>query len=105
MRRLASVLGIAVAEDRWPALVEAAGFDRMKERAADLAPEVNVEGFWKDTGSFFHRGGTGQWAELVGPGDEDRYRRRVAGLVAEDLARWVHRGGPVPAGSPGPAAG
>ena len=105
MRRLAEVLGIPVPEDRWSELVEAAGFARMKERAADLAPEVRVDGFWKDTASFFHRGGSGQWAELVGPGDEDRYRRRVEALVGPDLAAWVHQGGPVSPGSGSPSAG
>ena len=92
MRRLASVLGITVAEERWAGLVEAAGFARMRERAADLAPEVNVEGFWKDTTAFFHSGGSGQWSGLMGPGDEERYRGRVGSLVGPELARWVHQG-------------
>jgi aryl sulfotransferase len=92
MRRLADVLEIDVAEDGWAELVEAAGLASMKERAEQVAPEVRVDGFWKDTASFFHHGGSGQWTELVGPGGEECYRRRVEALVDEDLAGWVHEG-------------
>jgi len=92
MRRLAGLLGIAVAEERWAGLVGAAGFTSMKERAAELAPETHVDGFWKDTTAFFHSGTGGRWRSYFGPGDEARYRRRVESLVNPDLARWVHRG-------------
>ena len=105
MRHLARLLDIPVDEERWPRLVAAAGFASMRERADELAPELNVEGFWKDTSSFFHRGGTGQWAELVRPEDEERYRRRVEALAERDLAAWVHTGWQASPGSRRPAAG
>ena len=92
MRRLAGVLGVTVDEDSWPGLVEAAGFANMKAHAEDMAPQVKVDGFWKDTTAFFHTGGGGQWRGFFGPGDDERYRARVAALVDPDLARWVHGG-------------
>src|SRR5262249_11449911 len=42
MRRLAGLLGIVIGEDAWPRLVAEARFDRMKERACEVAPQVTI---------------------------------------------------------------
>jgi aryl sulfotransferase len=58
MRRLATRLGIDVEDQVWPDLVEAATFDRMRQRSADLVPDEQL-GILKDTTRFFgpaHRG-------------------------------------------------
>jgi hypothetical protein len=89
MRRLAARLGVAVDERRWPGLVAAARFDRMRERAAELAPQVTMAGLWRDPGRFFHRGTSGQWRSLPGA-DGARYWSRVRRLTPPDLADWVH---------------
>ena len=97
LRRLADVLGIDVAEGRIEELTAAATFDRMKERAADLAPNAD-QGWWRSTEDFFHRGASGGWRHLLdGPGVA-RYQARVAELASPDLAAWVHHGwlGPPP---------
>ncbi|HEV3226176.1 MAG TPA: sulfotransferase domain-containing protein [Acidimicrobiales bacterium] len=92
MRRLAGVLGIEVDDSRWPVLVEAATFDRMRERASELAPQV-THGFWRDDGQFFHRGTSGQWTAFIrDDADRGRYERRVAELAPADLVEWLHRG-------------
>jgi aryl sulfotransferase len=91
MRRLAGWLGIAVDEERWPGLVAEAGFDRMRFRAGELAPQITMPGLWPDARRFFNRGTSGQWLSLFGPGDLDRYTSRVRRLAAPDLATWVHR--------------
>jgi hypothetical protein len=91
MRRLAAVLGIAVDETRWPELVKAATFDRMRDRAEELAPQV-TSGFWQESGRFFHKGSSGQWQSFFGDGDEARYEARLHALAAPDLAEWVHDG-------------
>jgi hypothetical protein len=90
MRRLAARLGIEVDEARWPVLVKAATFGEMKQRARELAPQV-TQGFWQDPDRFFNRGESGQWRELIGDVDLDRYHARVAALVDPELAAWVHR--------------
>jgi aryl sulfotransferase len=92
MRRLAAALGIAIAESAWPALVAAARFDRMRERADQLAPQVKIDGFWNDTSRFFNRGFSGQWRSLLRPEDLARYEARVRQLSTPDLAAWVHGG-------------
>jgi aryl sulfotransferase len=92
MRRLAARLGIAVDKDAWPHLVTEARFDRMKNRAHELAPQVTLAGLWREPNRFFHRGTNGQWRMLLGPEHLDRYRARVRRLAAPDLAAWVHGG-------------
>lgn len=91
MRRLARRLGIDVDAEVWPGLVAAAGFEPMRRRAARLAPLAGMPGLWRDPGSFFHRGTSGQWRSVVGPGELARYEARVRALVTPDLAAWVQR--------------
>jgi hypothetical protein len=91
MRRLASTLKIDVVESWWDELVAAATFDKMKDRAAELAPQV-THGFWNETGRFFNKGSSGQWQSFFDEADVARYEARVHDLAAPDLAEWVHSG-------------
>jgi aryl sulfotransferase len=92
MRRLAAALGIAIDRDTWPALVSEARFDRMRERADELAPQVKIDGIWKDARRFFNNGSAGQWRSILRPEDLIRYEQRVRQLSTPDLAAWAHRG-------------
>jgi hypothetical protein len=89
--RLAGVLGIACSPDRARALVPEASLGRMRDRATQLAPSAS-RGTWKDTRRFFRTGGSGEWRERVTDADVAAYERRVAELVAPDLAAWAHLG-------------
>jgi aryl sulfotransferase len=91
MRRLAKHLGIAIPEDSWPELVEAATFDRMRKEADRVAPGTS-ESIWQSNSNFFHRGTTGQWRSVMTESDEPRYAARVRGLTDPELARWAHEG-------------
>jgi hypothetical protein len=91
MRRLAAAVHIDVDEDRWPALVEAATFDRMRDRAEELAPQAPNK-YWNDTDGFFYSGTSGQWLSFFDDGDEARYAALVDAVAPPDLAAWVHRG-------------
>jgi len=91
MRRLAARLDIDVPEVAWPALVEAATFDAMRERAADRVPDERA-GIMKDTRKFFRRGGSGEWRKWLTDDDLAEYDDRVAALAPPDLARWLHHG-------------
>lgn len=91
LRRLAGVLGIERSDDRLEELAAAATFDRMKERASDLAPNSD-QGWWRSTEGFFHRGSSGQWRDLVDDAGLARYDAKVAELVPPDLADWAHHG-------------
>jgi aryl sulfotransferase len=89
MRRLAEVLGIDVAPDVWPLLVEAATLPAMRARAQDLAPDTM--GVMRDRSAFFRRGTSGAGAEVAGPDGLRRYEQRAAALAPPDLLAWLHR--------------
>lgn len=93
MRRLAAALGEAVPEDRWPALVRAAGFSEMSRAPRDLAPDP--AGLMHDVNAFFRRGSSGAAAEVLTEAELARYRARVGELAEPDVARWLVRSGPV----------
>jgi hypothetical protein len=87
MRRLASRLGIEVPEQTWPALVEAATFQHMRERADRLVPTPVL----KDMDAFFRQGRSGGWRELLSDEEVAHYEARVAQLAPPDLLDWLHR--------------
>ncbi len=89
MRRLADRLGEVVPAPAWPALVDAATFAAMRQRAAELVPERF--GVLRDAQAFFRSGRSGSAAEVLAPDDVRRYRSRMAGLVPPDLLTWLHR--------------
>ena len=91
MRRLADRLAIVVPEDRWPALVEAASFDRMRERADELVPN-STDALWKENRGFFNGGPGGEWREFFGEEARRRYEERVAALARPAVAAWAHAG-------------
>jgi aryl sulfotransferase len=91
MRRLAARLAIEVPEPVWPALVAAARFDAMRERAARLAPGTG--GVLRDSTAFFRRGRSGAGRELLDDAELRRYAARAAALAPADLLAWLHGGG------------
>ena len=92
MRGLAARLGIEVPEHLWPELVDAATFENMRDRADVVAPDT-TNAIWLDNKQFFHRGGNGQWRELLDDDALVRYDRRMAELVRDpELAAWATHG-------------
>jgi aryl sulfotransferase len=92
MRRLAARLDIAVAEERWPALVEAARFAQMRDRARLTVP--SPPGVLKDEAAFFRRGRSGEGREVLTPHEVVSYRSRIESLGPPDLVTWLLRWGP-----------
>ena len=97
MRQVARRLGIEVDEDRWPELVAAAGFEAMRARADEIAPDAS-SGALQSNEAFFRSGTDGQWRALLDDAGRRRYAERVAQLAPADLVEWVHRE-PVDVGS------
>jgi hypothetical protein len=89
MRRLAARLDIGVPAGSWPELVAAAGFERMRARADQLAPDTL--GVIKDRAAFFRRGSSGAGREELGEAELARYHARAAELAPPDLLAWLHR--------------
>lgn len=91
MRRVAAFLDIEIAEHLWPRLVEAAGFDAMKQSADALLPTAGDA--WKGGGrTFLHKGTNGRWREVYRPEDLARYDQRVAAEFSPALATWCEHG-------------
>ena len=86
MRWLAGRLGIAVAEETWPALVRAASFEAMRGRADQLVPTA---GLFKDNAAFFRRGTSGAGREVLTAAELAGYHARVAQLAPPDLLTWL----------------
>ena len=87
MRRIAGRLGIAVAEDAWPALVRAATFTSMSENAGALVPGA---GILKSSAAFFRRGTSGAGREILGEEEIAGYHARAARLAPSGMLDWLH---------------
>ncbi len=97
MRRLAERLGITVPDRTWPALVQAATFDQMRQRADELVPDER-QPIFKTNARFFRSGRSGQWRAWLTADDTADYLERVGALTSPALAHWLHHGflgGPV----------
>jgi hypothetical protein len=89
MRRLAGLLGIDVPEGKWPALVQAATFGRMRAGAVQASPDTR--GVLKDPAAFFRRGTSGAGAELLTSDELAAYHERTAAMAPADMLAWLHR--------------
>ena len=93
VRRLGDALGVPLGDARVAEIADAATFERMRERAEELAPNAEAK-LWKETSGFFHRGTSGQWRDVLDDAELARYDQFVAGLEPQPLVRWLHTGGP-----------
>ena len=67
MRRVAMFLGIAVEEDRWPALVERCTFEAMKTHSNEIADfeALSIGG----ADAFLYKGTNGRWRDVLTPAE------------------------------------
>jgi hypothetical protein len=98
MRRIAELLELDVPEELWPALVEAATFESMKRHADQLAPEVD-NGAWHNNTQFFHKGTSGQWADVLSRENLDFYDKVKVDRMGLELTVWMEQGSGSAAGS------
>lgn len=92
MRRIAEFLDIEIAEDLWPELVEAAGFEAMRRQGDQLIPTLQM--LWGTEGAkrFFNKGGNGRWRNAFTEADLGSYDAKVRNAFAPDLAMWIEHG-------------
>jgi aryl sulfotransferase len=98
MRRIALFLDIAVREEVWPGLVEAAGFNFMRAHGATLLPRA-AQGWDDGAERFLHHGTSGRWHEVLTTEEVAIYEARAKRELSPNLARWLERGSAV-AGDP-----
>jgi len=90
MRRVAEFTGIDVAEDDWPALVDAARFDTMKQEAIRNGESLKLV-FEGGADRFFYKGTNGRWRDVLTEGDLALYETAAAELDPE-LRAWLETG-------------
>lgn len=91
MRRIAEFLDIEIAAELWPKLVEAAKFESMKSKAAELMPTAGD--IWQGGGdTFLHKGTNGRWQGVVDQADLDLYDAKVKEEFSPELAHWIEFG-------------
>lgn len=92
IRRIADFLDIAVAEERWPAILEHCSFDYMKRHATKTVPLGGA--FWEGGAeTFVHKGTNGRWREVLTAEDCRRYEEAARRELGEACARWLASGG------------
>jgi aryl sulfotransferase len=91
MRRIAGFLDIGIPEETWPALVNAASFNFMREHGATLLPRA-AQGWDNGAARFLHAGTNGRWRDVLTAEDVAFYETRAGRELSPNLARWLERG-------------
>ena len=92
MTALARALGFPQSDARIRELAGHSSFSRMRERAEQLAPEVEHAG-WRSAADFFRTGRMRAWADAFDKGDLQAYDDRVSDLHPdEEFLAWAHGG-------------
>jgi hypothetical protein len=91
VRRLAQFLGVQVADDAWPALLAAAGFDEMKSRADEIAPGAQF-GDWSDNAAFFAEARLDAWRGALSPENQAIYETLAPQRAEPSLRAWLEGG-------------
>jgi aryl sulfotransferase len=89
MRRVADHVGIAVSEEAWPELVEAARFETMKGDAGRILGPMDR--FAGGTNAFLYKGSNGRWREALTADDLALYEAAAARLDPA-LRAWLEGG-------------
>jgi aryl sulfotransferase len=87
MRRVAAFLGIEIAADRWPALVERCTFASMRARSDEIGEFDKL--FLGGAETFLYKGTNGRWRDVLTTDELAAYERAVAELLPPDAARWL----------------
>lgn len=91
MRRVAAFLGIAIDEREWPALVEAARFGSMRDKAAENAPNADL-GEWKSARDFFRAARVGAWRDGLSKDNQALYERVNSARLDPAMKAWAEGG-------------
>src|SRR5262249_13668942 len=91
MRLLSARLGIAIDEARWPALVDAARFAAMKEKADGTAPGAHLHE-WANNADFFRKARHGEWQSVLNSDNLALYERVANERLEPALKRWLEEG-------------
>ena len=91
MRRISAFLEIPIAEDIWPALVEAATFQSMKKNGTAILPRAEFA-FTGGHERFLFNGNNARWRDVLSDTEVAQYAARVKSELTPGLARWLQNG-------------
>ena len=91
MRRVANFLSVEVDEDDWPALVAAASFEGMKNKAEETAPDADL-GEWRNSGQFFRSARMGAWERGLSEENKALYEEVNSKRLDPEIKAWAERG-------------
>ena len=80
---------VVVARHPLDLAAEAASFDRMRSRSAELVPDAH--GVLAEPARFFRSGRSGAGREVLTTEELARYEARVASLASPEVVAWLHR--------------
>jgi hypothetical protein len=90
MKRIASLLGIDVTNERVGDLAQAATFESMQPNSDTLAPDPAA--VLLDRSSFFRSGRSGAGTDALSPAALAAYHSRASRTAPHELLDWLHRG-------------
>ncbi|MGH6887868.1 MAG: sulfotransferase domain-containing protein [Rhizomicrobium sp.] len=89
--RIAEYLGITIAAQDWPAILEHSGFAYMKAHAEETAPLGGM--FWEGGAqSFIHKGTNARWRDVLTGEDIAYYEGMAREKLGEACAHWLATG-------------
>jgi len=86
--RISNALGLSYSESQIAAFAEGASFDKMKNNAAQFAPESGT-GIWKKEGDFFASGKNNQWKGKLSAEQLTAFDERLRSLLSNEEADWI----------------
>jgi aryl sulfotransferase len=99
MRRIARFLDIAVDPTVWPALLQAASFERMQAQGEALMPQTRSMFADGRASRFFNKGTNGRWRNVLTADDLAAFDAKVREKFSPELAAW-HESGRIVSGEP-----
>jgi aryl sulfotransferase len=92
MRRAADYIGVEIPEARWPAVVNAAQFETVKNNPAKVVSESIESSFIGGGDTFINKGTNGRWKDVLTEKELTQYEAVMKRQPA-DYANWLQNGG------------
>jgi hypothetical protein len=91
IRKVASILNVAVTETQLDEMTAAATFEAMREKGDQFAPNAGL-GAWKSEKEFFAVGTNAQWKGRLTSEELAAFESRIREFLAEEQIEWLVRG-------------
>jgi aryl sulfotransferase len=90
IRKVADFLGIEIAPETWPAILEHCSFDYMRKHA--VADPMQAPALVGGGATFINKGTNGRWREILTDEDNARFEAEAAAHLSPAAAKWLASG-------------